>query len=1107
MTITDKLSISNYAFNKYVKKIQKLIEQGRANEETFYSSFEYLLKNYFNAEEFEVRSVPKTETEDKPDFNVYMDNIPIISIEAKNPDDPIDNWLKADSGNRLFEQIYRYRGREEGDIPVMVTDFKSIWIIDKDKPNSLKTDHKVKYKFKIIDDSEAIWKTFTNATNKFCKALSYLTEDMIFSIEKVNSMITHLVKYAKILKKKVIEAFNEPENPMKKYLENIRRDFLESIFSKDKQKKSKEFADLFAQTLVYGGFVSWMRFCKEENDPKDFSFDIAIKYLPYDTFIYDIFANISIHLSPKVQKEIIKKIERIFQSTKFEKVTENTETLMITFYSKFLWKYDKEMAKDRGIVFTPHPIINFIVRGINYILKKSFNLENGILTDWIKFLDPAAGTMGFPCELLRLSKMKLNEKYSKQPNLVITKFDEWVHKQFLENTFAFEILMAPYTLGHLRTNMIIEELGGKFDSEKDRVNLFLFNTLMDAQLKIDDFKNEIIGNEILSAMNVRKNEKILVILSNPPYNVSSQNKYDWIEEKINYKDKSFKEKSEEEIIEIKKKFNDYFWDLQREGTKEISGYKAIQDDYVKFIRFAQWKVKKNGYGIVGFVTNNYYIDGLIFRGMRSSLRRDFDEIWIVDLHGDARKGVPYSVREKGVFLDENVFDIRVGVAIAFFIRKIEHSEENCIIKYVDKWGKKSEKFSFLDNKIEDLVFTEVPERLDYEFCPDNFEKRKIYLQFTYILDIFKKHIQGIVSGNDAFISDLDRELLEIRLKEFYNNEIDINTKSWDYEEARKVTNFKTARNLIIPWNYRGFDRHYLCYYPPLLVRDRFELMQYLLPSQNNLCLIINRQSSGCRGDSSVLVSDTIAEHKCHEGARGLDSYIFPLNIYDSNRSNIVENLEDTNLNLKPFPIVIEDVEGKIEREYNPKKAIHSNIKDTFKKELKFGDNISDRDIFYYIYGVLYTPTYRERYYLGLQEDFPRIPFPDNRQTFLDMSNLGEELIKLHLFKTEEIDSTQFPMSESTDYRVYDVKRNDKDEQGIQISDTYDPLTQKIYFKKRTKSQKQEEKEGSVLNKIMWIGNITQDMWDFEIGGRQQLKMWLYPRRYSEKKRRIESRTK
>jgi len=1088
MTVVGQLSFTKNALNQYAQKIGKLIDSEVANEESFYADFRDLLKKFFKTDEFEIIIVPKSEeTTDKPDFIVYMDNIPIIHIEGKNPYDPVDKWLLADTSNRLFDQVYRFRGREDNNIPVIVTDFIHIWVIDKDPPNSKDSDHQVKLKLKIIDDSQSSWKAFSGIKQKFESALNYVCEDIVLSISKVSSMIPLLVKYAKMLRNEIIKIFKEKTNPMKIYLESIRNDFLESIFSSDKEKKSQEFADLVAQTLVYGGFIAWMRFCKDGNDSNNFSFNEASKYLPYGTFTFNLFIDISTKSTPEIQEKIIAKVERVFQSSQFEKITENTETLMITFYSEFLWQYDPEIAKDRGIVYTPHPIINFIVRGIDYFLKKYFSMSDGIISTIINFLDPAAGTMGFPCEIIRQSKDKFSLKYEKQPGRLLSEFSNWVKNYFLKKTFAFEILMAPYVLGHLRTNTLLDELGANLDPQKDNIKLFLFNTLMELQTTLADFRNPAIGQEIVEALNIRNNKQILVVLSNPPYNVSSQNKYEWIENKINYnpnneeigeilkrENKKLSEISELEqtkiLNELKKKKNDYFWDLQRIDTKNLSGFKSLQDDYVKFIRFAQWKIKRNGSGIIGYITNRSFIDKLIFRGMRSSLMMDFDKIYIVDLHGDARDGIPIYYQRKGIEKDENVFGIKPGVAISFFIRTPDHVDNRCDICYCESWGSKEQKFQFLEGDIKSLQFNDISKRIDYEFSIDHFDLRDRYLSFIYLVDIFKRNICGCITGNDDFISDVSKSALETKINDFFEGNITVQAKSVDYENAKTKTTKEDSLNRIIKWTYRGFDSRYICYNPHLLMRHGYSLLQYSLPTQNSITLIIERQY-GTKNSigSSVFVTDSVFSHKCNEGASGAGGYAFPLKINESNS-------DDDYL--------------------NPKPATHSNINPEFKSRLSYSNQISDDQIFYYIYGILYSPTYRERYYLGLTEDYPRVPFPNVMEKFLEMSNYGRRLTELHLLKADDLDDTHFDMSLSTDYKIYDLRRKDKDEFGNQIPDTYDPDTKKIYFKKRSITQIKAEKNQDPLNEITWIGDITQDMWDFEIGGRQQLKEWLYARRYS-----------
>ena len=1028
MTVVDQLAFSKNALNQYVKKIEKLIESEVANEESFYADFRYLLKTFFKTKEFEVIIVPKAEEKkDKPDFIVYMDNIPIFHVEAKKPYDPVDKWLLADTTNRLFDQVYRFRGREDNNIPVMVTDFINIWVIDKEAPNSKDSDHQVKIKLKIIDDSETSWKAYSGVIPKLESALNYVCEDIVISISKVSSMIPHLVKYAKKLKEKIIEVFQESSNPMKNYLENIRNDFLNSIFSSDKEKKSQEFADLFAQTLIYGGFIAWMRFCKEGNISSSFSFKKATDYLPYGTFIYSIFAEISVKLSPEIQKTIINKIEKIFQSTNFEKIVENTETLMVTFYSDFLNKYDPEMAKDRGIVYTPHPIVNYMSRGIHYFLKKYFHKEEGIIEERISFLDPAAGTLAYPIEILKLAKDQFKKKYSKQPGRILNEFNNWVHNSYLPNTYAFEILMAPYVLGHFRLNLVLDDLGARFDPQRDKANIYLFNTLMSSQTTIQDFRNVSIGEEIVSALKIRKNQEILVIISNPPYNVSSQNKIGWIEEKMDL----------------------YKHDLNEKNIQPLS------DDYIKFIRFAQWKLCENKNctkGIIAYITNNTYLDGRIFRVMRKELCKSFDYIYITNLHGNSRKG------ETG-----NPFNIRVGVSIAFFIRLENHSNEKVEIFYKSiKNPNKYEKFNELQKPINTSEFIELSFNKDFYFVPFEVDPQLIekWNDFLSIDKIFTNFNSGIKTHRDNLVVHSDKAILEENLKYFFENNISklnerkiylSSTRDWNMELSKAKTTYKDAKSDIIISNYRGFDKRFLCYNEHLIEPgcSRNKFMNNLSPKNPSIC--VTKQLMNLPFSHVFITSNPfdicILSTKSKE-----TTYGFPL---------------------------------KLDGKYNLK--------------VPSADyDITEEDLFYYIYGIINSKIYQQRYQKLLERNFPKIPFKKDKKILIEMVNVGKRLANLHLLVAEDLDTTQFPMSNSSDYKIYYIRSKDKDDSGNQIPITYDPKTQKIYFKKRTKSQIKVELDEDSLDEITWIGGITQRMWDFEIGGRQQLKNWLNIRTFSEK---------
>jgi len=810
----------------------------------------------------------------------------------------------------------------------------------------------------------------------------------------------------------------EHAKALKKYLDNL--------------SKVKAYSDLLSQILIYGGLLLSIKHSK--NAPtENFDLRAELNLFPKKVLISE--------LIPLIPDSVFSKAQQLIESLKTLNQKNGIESLITTLYSDFLRYYDPEIAKNRGIKFTPKPVVRFMIQSIDYFLKTKFSEQKGLFTENLILVDPAAGTNAFLCEILKYSKkiFKQNKK----------EFLNWVHNIFLKKYYAYEILDVPYLLSYIRYSLIFDKLGISVNGSNEGLNIYQLNSLT-------------------SKVEIENSEASLIILGNPPYNISSQNKIRWIEKKI----------------------EKYKNNLQREGRKAISSLKALQDDYIKFFAFAQDKIKEKGQGIIGFITNNYYIDGLQFRGLRASFRKDFDEIWIIDLHGDARKQIPIEIEEKGIKFDENIFDIKVGVAIIFLIRIKEHRDNDCRVKYFSIWGTSERKFELLtNNTIQNLAFESVSKRLDYEFCPDQFKLRKRYNTFPCLSNIFNQNIVGIQTGHDGFVSDVDKERLEKKILTFLNKgELSKfgshvharKNRDWDPEKARRDTNFFTAKSKILLWNYRGFDKRYICYDLPLINggTDRYRLMQYLLPPNDNIALITDRTSRASDGSSSVLVVNTISETVCCEGPRGIGSYIFPLKINDSDTPDDF---------------------------FTPKLAIHSNIREQFKKKLV---NIGlfpshsrtslceDKRIFYYIYAVLYTPIYRRRYRKGLGEDFPRIPFPSEFQLFSEMALLGEKLVNLHLLKipTSELDA--FPINKGRDFKILHIKRQDRDEKNKQITDTYDPRTNKIYFNKRTKQQEADELNGDNIRDISWIGNIFQEMWDFEIGGRQQLKEWLYARRYS-----------
>ncbi len=1092
MRVFDGLSFSNGALNRYIREIKDNLDQDE-DEGAYTPDLAALLKDFFDSDAYRVKAFSRRDIkiEGKPDITVKKNDIVILNIECKRPGADVDNWLRHDSGDRLHAQVFRYMGGVEAKIPVIITDFINIWVIDNDSENQEDADHVVKSKYQIIDDSGANWRLFSSAKANFEKALKYACKDIAISIQKIEGMITLLVKHAKEFRDKIVEVFNAPTHRMHAYFSNIRNDINSSIFSAGKDNNSREFADLLAQTLVYSSFVAWLRFCKEGNKSTDFTLAISKNYFPYESFSPFIFPDIQ-NISPDIRDTILNRIENIFKSTACERITEDTESLITTFYSSFLNKYDPKISKERGVVYTPAPIVEFMVKGIDYFLRKYF--DRNIVSEDVKLLDPAAGTMAYPCEVLRFAKKYYKHLYPGQLDKINLSFNKWVHAKFLKNLRAFEILIAPYVLGYLRTGMVLKDLKAKFNPKEDNIQSYLFNTLMELQVSLDD-SDAIFTDEIAKSLHIKDDQGITVVFGNPPYGGSKENEFSGILDKLKV----------------------YKQNIQREGRKAVSGITALKYDYVKFIRFAQWKVcEQETRGIVAFITNNHYLDGLTARGMRYSLQKDFDQIWIVDLHGNRRgdkgTGIPEHVRNTGITMDKNIFGkfTDVGVAIVFFIRTPDHSDDECEVHYIDKWGSKNDKLDFLSQEFEskdDMIqeegvsqeeedaqrpekfldkFVDVPRRLDFELKPDIYgiqypELQEKYSRFTKFIDIFDENLMAIKTGHIHELMDMNQEETEQKIRDLfmkYRAPPDIRSVSWNPKKILK-TNEEYSLNSIIKYAFRGFDVRYLAYDINLMQSHRFYIMQFLLPHQDNLSLVVNRQSRGVQGGTSYLVTDTIFDNMCNEGSSGAHAYAFPLKINKLIKTNGYKKDNYDN----PFP------------------AIDSNIKSEFKTSLSYGDDIANEEVFFYVYGILYSSTYRERYSFALKKEFPNIPFPSERDLFIKMSGLGKKLANFHLLRDSNIDGSPFTISESDDHRILYIRSSEKDKDGNHVPDTYDPRTQKIYFQKRKKSQVKAEQGGDNLNEIAWIGGITPEMWNFRIGGRQQLKLWLYERRYSEKPRK------
>ncbi|MEK6552461.1 MAG: type ISP restriction/modification enzyme, partial [Bacteroidota bacterium] len=831
------------------------------------------------------------------------------------------------------------------------------------------------------------------------------------------TLATELAKRTRFLKEQVIA--EELRNGDKNLIgfHNAFKEFLIAGIDED------EFADLYAQTITYGLFAARLR------ADKTFNRRLAFDYIPKTIGILrDIFRFISSSDLPKQMQSIVDDIADILDVADTKKILEEYfvqgkgSDPVLHFYETFLEVYDPATREKRGVYYTPEPVVSFIVRSLHIILKEKFGMDNGLGNKDVTLLDPAGGTLSFLAAAIQLIVKEMEERFGEA---IVRPF---IKENILENYYAFELMMAPYAIGHMKMAFLMEELGYKMN-DNERVKYYLTNTLDMQELEESKFPTmSSLSHESHEAGKIKKKEPILVILGNPPYSGHSSNTGEWISKEI----KAY-----------------YEVDGKPLGEKNP---KWLQDDYVKFIRFAQWKIDQAGSGVIGFITNHSYLDNPTFRGMRQSLMNSFDEIYILDLHGNSLKKEKAPDGSK----DENVFDIQQGVAIAFFIKDKKEYKSNKVF-HSEIYGLREKKYNWLfKNDINTVKWKKtVPISEFYLFQPTNNKLLDHYGSFAKITDIFPVNSVGIVTARDGFVIDYDKRKLERRVREFIDINVDegilkqaygLNeSQSWKIKEQReKLRKDHDWKDSITQILYRPFDVQWILYHDDMIERLRKETMSHMF--KKNIAIITSRQTQNIF--QHVFVSDIIVEFNLTGSAGKYGSgYLFPLYVY----------FEQEPIKKVPFTQLMmfePDVQYQI-KEPN----ISPEIFDLLRKNFKRGS--TPEQILYYIYAVLYSNIYRKKYAEFLKIDFPRIPFTKDYKLFIKLGKLGEHLAELHLLKSKDLEK--------------------------QIRKLYGDGANKI-------EKLSYENEKVWINTEQYFNNIKEEVWKYQVGGYQVCDKWLKDRK-------------
>ncbi|MBU1626925.1 N-6 DNA methylase [bacterium] len=1005
---------------EYLYKIVDIANRGDAREESFYSAIEGLLKEYSNSvckENLSITTLPKKTEAGCPDFRIWDGKQHITGyIEAKHP--TITNLDSIETSEQLERYLETFPN-------LILTNFFEFRLYR----NGKRIDEVTIARFFTLEKLNVIPKVENE--DKFLALLDKFLSFSLPTIHDSKSLAFKLAKRTRFLRDEVIKHELKGEDIKPNGVLDFYEDFKKSLIS---NLSEEDFADLYSQTITYGLFAARTR------TDQEFNRKLAYDMIPRSIGILrDIFWLISHPDLPKQMECIIDDISEIIANTDIESIfneyyhEHRGKDPIIHFYETFLAEYDPKTREKRGVYYTPEAVVSYVVRSLNIILKEYFNIDDGFANDKVTILDPAAGTLSFIAEAVKLAIKECVKKYGD------SEISNFIKKNILNNFHALELMVAPYVIGHIKMALLLEEFGFKFQ-DKERFKLYLTNSLDVREAKHPEIKVlKSFYEESSMAGNIKKEIPILIVIGNPPYSGHSTTPSD---EYIDIKTNNENSKKKKVKTWIGNLIEDYkFVDGKPLGERNP---KWLQDDYVKFIRFAQWKIDQSGEGIVGFITNHSYLDNPTFRGMRRSLMRSFDRLYVIDLHGNSLKKEKCPDGSK----DENVFDIQQGVAISLFIKKKERDKE-CKFYHSEMWGLREQKYNRLFK--EDFTSTKwkeiKPKSEFYLFIPRDEKLLKKYSKFQKITDIFNLNSVGIVTGNDKFTIDKDLEALKQRIRTFRTMKIDDETIIATFKLKNKPDEkFKENRLKIYRdpnWLYklpeilyRPFEKRYIFYHERILERPRKEVMKHML--QENIGLIFHRREELDVPYSHFLVTKNIVEHGCL--STKTTCYLAPLFVYPEKNDNDVFGPRDISERVHNFKIHFYD---KLTT-YYPEKS-------------------TPEEIFYYIYAVLYSNIYRDKYADFLRIDFPKIPFTKDFELFQKMAGYGKRLVDLHLLQSHEIDP---PIAKGP------VIGTNKVEKIL-----YDEEKQRVYW-----------------NDEQYFEIVPKDVWEYRIGGYQVCLKWLKDRK-------------
>ena len=990
--------------NKYLLSLIQIARQPEATDElSFRKPIHTFFEDFSRMRGYETSVIihdPKRKAFGAPDFVIKKGYYNIGYVETKG------FWNEDLESIAESEQLQKYLGR----LPNLLLTNYTRFILYQD--GRLVDDLLLVKPQELVEGEIRLTTTY----EKIQQFLDLFFQKEIPAITSSENLASMLAIRARILFQSLHQKLkvSTPDNPIFQLYNAYKTHLMPEL-------TIEQFADFYSQAITYGTLMSYVKSGEER-----FTRDKILKFLPQSVPLIRALFQITETAEEELPSEIrwvlddvcsilsasAGNITRVIYETVPEEFSEDP---FVFFYESFLQNYNPEERERRGVYYTPDPVVSFIIRSADELLNKEFDKSDGLASESVTLLDPAVGTGTFLTHAIEAVYSRLKE----QDNLGI--FPDIVQERILRNFFGLELLAAPYIICHLKVSRHLEKLGYTL-GPRERIQIYLTNTLIDRIVEqTPTIFLHSLSQEAVSARKVKKEKPILVVVGNPPYSGHSYNKGPFIDK----------------LIESYKSF-------EGESLDEKNP-KWLNDDYVKFIRWAQWKIinsfETTGGGIIGFITNNAYLDNPTFRIMRKNLLSSFSKIYILNLHGNVR------LKEKTPDgeLDENVFDIRPGVAILIAIKEHDNIREAKIF-YTDLWGSRKEKYKVLNIKtltdLESQMCALKPEKPRYLLKP--YQPNSLYRSWAKITELMPTYSVGVATHRDGFAVAFTKKELEERLEDLANPKISDeglqqkyaslkNTKTWKLSKARNVflskriqedVKIRIGPEKIKKVLYRPFDLRWTYHDRTIADRPRHEVLDNLY--SKNKALVVGRSGRATPGAWDLaLVSGEIVD----------------LNVFYRGGGTV-------------FPLIIKS-----------KKVKKANFDENALKSIRKGldADITAIDIFWYIYGILHCPMYREMFNQELEHDFPRIPITKDADLFYQMSDLGKEVGELHLLNEKSLPELRISFPKPGDHVVKEPR--------------YDENNERVY-----------------INEHEFFQGVNIDIWKYTIGAYPVLYKWLKDRK-------------